>query len=66
MEDLYRLLKHLGIEQAHIHGLSMGGTLTIGFAIAHPEMCRSLVIASAAARVPIQGIVNGWWRHGRR
>lgn len=47
--DLYRLLQHLGIEQAHIGGLSMGGTLTIGFAIAHPEMCRSLVIASAGA-----------------
>lgn len=47
--DLYRLLQHLGIKQAHIGGLSMGGTLTIGFAIAHPEMCRSLVIASAGA-----------------
>ena len=49
VEDLYRLMQHLGIDQAHIHGLSMGGTLTIGFAIAHPEMCRSLVIASAGA-----------------
>ncbi|SVD09297.1 uncharacterized protein METZ01_LOCUS362151, partial [marine metagenome] len=49
VEDLYRLLQHLGIEQAHIHGLSMGGTLTIGFAMVHPEMCRSLVIASAGA-----------------
>ncbi|SVA40339.1 uncharacterized protein METZ01_LOCUS93193, partial [marine metagenome] len=49
VEDLYRLLQRLGIEQAHIHGLSMGGTLTLGFAIAHPEMCRSLVIASAGA-----------------
>ena len=49
VEDLCRLLRHWGIEQAHIHGLSMGGTLAIGFAIAHPEMCRSLVIASAGA-----------------
>jgi pimeloyl-ACP methyl ester carboxylesterase len=49
VEDLYRLLQHLGIEKAHIHGLSMGGTLTLGFAIAHPEMCRSIVIASAGA-----------------
>ncbi len=49
VEDLARLLRHLGIEQAHIGGLSMGGTLTVGFAIAHPEMCRSLVIASAGA-----------------
>ena len=49
VEDLRRLLQNLGIEQAHIGGLSMGGTLTVGFAIAHPEMCRSLVIASAGA-----------------
>ena len=49
VEDLYRLLQHLKIEKAHIHGLSMGGTLTLGFAIAHPEMCRSIVIASAGA-----------------
>ena len=49
VEDMYRLLQHLGIEQAHIGGLSMGGTLTIGFAIAHPEMCRSITVASAGA-----------------
>ena len=49
VEDLARLLRHLGIEQAHIGGLSMGGTLTVGFAIAYPEMCRSLVKASAGA-----------------
>jgi len=49
VEDLYRLLQHLGIDQTHIGGLSVGGTLTVNFAIAHPEMCRSLVIASAGA-----------------
>ena len=36
VEDLYRLLQHLGINQAYIGGLSMGGTVTVGFAIAHP------------------------------
>ena len=49
VEDLYRLLKYLDIHQAHICGLSMGGTLTLGFVMAHPEMCRSLVVASAGA-----------------
>lgn len=49
VEDLYRLLQHLGIKEAHVGGLSMGGTLTLGFAMAHPEMCRSLVVASAGA-----------------
>ena len=49
VEDLYRLLQHLGINQAYIGGLSMGGTVTVGFAIAHPEMCRALIVASAGA-----------------
>ena len=49
VEDLRRLLQHLGIEQAYIGGLSMGGTVTISFAIAHPEMCRALIVASAGA-----------------
>ncbi|NQW22810.1 MAG: alpha/beta fold hydrolase [SAR202 cluster bacterium] len=49
VEDLYRLLRHLGIDQAYIGGLSMGGTVTISFAIAHPEMCRALIVASAGA-----------------
>ena len=33
-----RLLRHLGIEQAHIAGLSMGGALTLKFGLAHPEV----------------------------
>ena len=49
VEDLYRLLQHLGIQQAYIGGLSMGGTVTLSFAIAHPEVCRALIVASAGA-----------------
>ena len=49
VEDLYRLLRHLDIERAYIGGLSMGGTVAVSFAIAHPEMCRALIVASAGA-----------------
>ena len=49
VEDLYLLLRHLGIDQAHIGGLSMGGSVALNFGIAHPEMARSLVIASAGS-----------------
>ena len=44
--DAHALLAHLGIGQAHIAGLSMGASLSLNFAIAHPEMCRSVVVAA--------------------
>ena len=49
VNDLYLLLRHLGIDQAHIGGLSMGGSVALNFGIAHPEMARSLIVASAGA-----------------
>jgi pimeloyl-ACP methyl ester carboxylesterase len=47
--DLYGLLKHLSIEQAHVGGLSMGGSCTLHFRIRHHEMARSLIIAAAGS-----------------
>ena len=49
VNDLYLLLRHLGIDQAHIGGLSMGGSVALNFGIAHPGMARSLIVASAGA-----------------
>ena len=49
VEDLYGLLKHLGIERAHVGGLSMGGAATLHFGIRHPEMARSLIVAAAGS-----------------
>ena len=47
VEDLKGLLDHLGIESAHIGGLSMGGAVTLNFGIKYPRMARSLVVAGA-------------------
>jgi len=47
VEDAYQLLKFLGIKQAHIVGLSMGGNVAIKLGLAHPEVCLSLVSAGA-------------------
>ncbi len=47
-EDLSALLTHLGVESAHICGLSMGGRIAIDFAVAHPEMTRSLIAVGPA------------------
>jgi pimeloyl-ACP methyl ester carboxylesterase len=49
VEDLYGLLKHLGIEQAHVGGLSMGGSCSLHLGIRHPEMARSLIIAAGGS-----------------
>jgi len=47
VKDLYGLLKILGIEQAHIIGLSLGGTIAIDFALDYPENVSSLILVSA-------------------
>ncbi|HCV27184.1 MAG TPA: alpha/beta hydrolase [Dehalococcoidia bacterium] len=47
--DLKGLLDHLGIEKAHIGGLSMGAYTTIGFGLTHPEMAASLIVAGAGS-----------------
>ena len=47
VEDTYGLIRHLGIEQTHVCGLSMGGLATLKLGIAHPEVCRSLVVGGA-------------------
>lgn len=47
--DLRALLDHLGIERAHIAGLSMGGAVAIKFGIAHPERCIGVVAAGAGS-----------------
>ena len=49
VEDLYLLLRHLRIDEAYIGGLSMGGIVALNFAIAHPEMCRGIIVASVGS-----------------
>ena len=43
--DLKGLMTKLGIEKAHIIGLSMGGNVALNFGLNHPEMAYSLVVA---------------------
>ena len=44
VEDLAGLMRHLGIDAAHVVGISMGSMTTLHFGLRHPEMARSLVI----------------------
>lgn len=43
--DALAVLDHLGIERAHVVGLSMGGFATLHFGLHHPDRARSLVVA---------------------
>lgn len=49
-DDLAALLDHLGIERAHVLGLSRGGAVAIAFAIAYPARTRSLIAVDAVLR----------------
>src|SRR5205807_6862604 len=43
VKDLLALLDGLGVEKAHLVGLSLGGRIAIDFALQHPDRVRSLV-----------------------
>lgn len=42
--DLAALLHAIGVERAHIGGVSMGGMVTAQFAVDYPEMCASVLL----------------------
>jgi pimeloyl-ACP methyl ester carboxylesterase len=44
VEDLVRLLDHLGIEKAHVVGYSMGGLITMKLIATHPDRIRSAIV----------------------
>jgi pimeloyl-ACP methyl ester carboxylesterase len=50
-DDTAGLLRAVGIEQADVLGISLGGRIAMELAVRHPELVRRLVLASTAARV---------------
>jgi len=44
VSDLYRLLHHLGIDEAYLLGISNGGKVALEFALEHPGMVAALVL----------------------
>ena len=49
VEDLFRLVRHLGLGPVHLGGCSMGANVARDFTIAHPELVRSLIMVGAGA-----------------
>ena len=46
--DVNRLLEHQGIERAIIGGLSMGGGVSLAFALNYPQKVRALILCDSA------------------
>jgi pimeloyl-ACP methyl ester carboxylesterase len=44
-DDILAVLDHLGIDRAHVCGLSMGGFATLHFGFRHPTRAKSLCVA---------------------
>ena len=61
-DDLAGLMDALEIEEAHVHGTSMGGMIAIAFAGKYPERTTSVVINCAAAKLGVTGrlIFKNW------
>jgi len=49
VEDLHQLVRHLGLGPVHLAGCSMGANMARDFALAHPELTRSLIMVGAGA-----------------
>ena len=55
--DTAGLMQAIGIQQAHIIGVSMGGRIALELTFEHPEMVKKLVLVSTAART-----ISTWQR----
>ena len=47
-DEIYALLKHLGVSKAALVGCSMGGANVLDFALEHPDMAQALILVSTA------------------
>src|SRR5256712_1396983 len=56
--DTAGLMQTLGIQQAHILGISMGGRIALALALRHPKSVKKLVLVSTSARS-----IKNWRRY---
>lgn len=56
-DDTEGLLRALGVECANVLGVSLGGRIALGLALAHPERVGKLILVSTSARTG----KRPWW-----
>lgn len=61
-EDLYGLLKSLGVENTHMVGLCTGTNVVLEFVLSHPDMVSSLVLSGPMVTPwnEMESIAKGW------
>ena len=61
-DDLAALLDALGIERAHIGGISYGGEVSMAFAVKYPQRTQSLIVSSSVSQVDplLAGMASSW------
>ncbi len=60
VEDMAALLGHLGIKEAVIGGLSLGGYISLEFQLAHPEMVRAMILCNTGPGYRKDDARAGW------
>lgn len=60
--DLLALLDALGVERAHIAGISYGGEVAQAFVLRYPERVRSLILADTVSEIreDLRIVANSW------
>lgn len=61
--DAVALLDHLGIERAHLVGVSMGSQTAIEVAVTAPERVSALVAVAARTGMPVSPTLRSGWDH---
>jgi len=59
VEDLAGLLEHLGVEDAIIVGLSVGGIIAQALAARHPDLTHAIVLCDTAHKIGTADLWNG-------
>lgn len=63
-DDLAGLLDTLGIEKAHVGGISYGAEISMIFALSYPERTRSLIVSSAVSQIdPLLRSIGAIWSY---
>ena len=68
VDDLAGLLDHLNVDRAHLVAQSMGGRTMLGFAVAHPQRTRSLVMADTVGGMDVEEVseLHRKWRESHQ